>query len=86
MVTTFTARSTIKFLRTAHTVYLCPLYVSQNKQWLFLNTALTGWFLLRRRRVFTARYELTQNIIHVKSREENQLDAIDCFIELIICS
>jgi hypothetical protein len=32
-------------LRSAHTVYLCVLCGSQNKQRLFPHTALTGWFL-----------------------------------------
>ena len=32
-------------LRSAHTVYLCVLYGSENKQRLFLYTALTGWLL-----------------------------------------
>jgi hypothetical protein len=32
-------------LGSAHTVYLCVLYRSQNKQRLFPYTALTGWFL-----------------------------------------
>ena len=34
-----------KILRSAHTVYLCVLYGSQNKQRLFPYTALTDWFL-----------------------------------------
>ena len=38
--------------------YLCVLYGSENKQRLFTCTALTGWFLQPRRRVFTARYGL----------------------------
>ena len=32
-------------LRSAHTVYLCVLCGSENKQRLFPYTALTGWFL-----------------------------------------
>jgi len=32
-------------LRSAHTVYLCVLCGSENKQRLFLYTTLTGWFL-----------------------------------------
>ena len=32
-------------LRSAHTVYLCVLCVSEKKQPLFPNTALTDWFL-----------------------------------------
>jgi len=32
-------------LRSAHTVYLCVLCRSQNKQLLFPYTTLTGWFL-----------------------------------------
>ena len=32
-------------LRSAHTVYLCVLCGSENKQRLFHCTALTGWFL-----------------------------------------
>jgi hypothetical protein len=31
-------------IRPAHTVYLCVLCVSQNKQRLFPHTALTDWF------------------------------------------
>ena len=34
-----------KILRSAHTVYLCVLCGSQNKQPLFPYTTLTGWFL-----------------------------------------
>jgi len=34
-----------EILRSAHTVYLCVLYGSQNKQRLFPYTILTGWFL-----------------------------------------
>jgi hypothetical protein len=40
------------------TQYICVLCGSQNKQRLFPYTALTDWFLLTRRSVFTARYEL----------------------------
>jgi len=29
----------------AHTVYLCVLYGSENKERLFPNTAITDWFL-----------------------------------------
>jgi len=47
-----------KVLRSAHTVFLRVLCGSQNKQRLFPYTALTGWFLQPRRRVFTARYGL----------------------------
>jgi hypothetical protein len=32
-------------LRSAHTVYLCVLCGSQNKQWLFPYTTLTDWFV-----------------------------------------
>jgi len=41
-----------------HTLYLCVLYGSQNKQRLFLYTALTDWFLYQRQSVFTVRYRL----------------------------
>jgi len=34
-----------KNLRSAHTVYLCVLCGSENKQLLFPYTALTDWFL-----------------------------------------
>jgi len=34
-----------QILRSAHTVYLCVLYGSQNKQQLFPYTTLTDWFL-----------------------------------------
>jgi len=34
-----------QILRSAHTVYLCVLCGSENKQRLFPYTALTGWFL-----------------------------------------
>jgi hypothetical protein len=34
-----------QILRSAHTVYLCVLYGSQNKQQLLPYTALTDWFL-----------------------------------------
>jgi hypothetical protein len=43
--------------RSAHTVYLCVLCGSQNKQPFFAYTALTGWFY-NRDGVFTARYGL----------------------------
>jgi hypothetical protein len=36
-----------KIVRSAHTVYLCVLCGSENKQRLFLYTALTDWFLNR---------------------------------------
>jgi len=36
-----------QILRSAHTVYLCVLCGSQNKQRLFPYTALTGWFTAR---------------------------------------
>ena len=38
-------RGTFYILRSAHTVYLCVLCASENKQRLFHFTALTGWFL-----------------------------------------
>jgi hypothetical protein len=49
-------------VRSAHTVYLCVLCGSENKQWVFHCTALTDWFLLQSRGVFTARYELNVSI------------------------
>jgi len=45
VVTIHTAPLTWKALRSAHTLYLCVLYGSQNKQRLFPYTALTDWFL-----------------------------------------
>jgi hypothetical protein len=45
-------------LRSAHTVYLCVFCGTENKQRLFPYTALTDWFLLPRRSLFTARYGL----------------------------
>jgi len=50
--------SLYKILRSAHTVYLCVLCGSENKQRLFPYTAFTNWFLQQRRSVFTARYGL----------------------------
>jgi len=47
-----------KILRSAHTVYLCVLCGSENKQRLFPYTALADWFVKLRRSVFTARYGL----------------------------
>ena len=44
--------------RSAHSVYLCVLCGSQNKQRLFPYTALNDWFVSPRRSVFTARYGL----------------------------
>ena len=44
----FTARYGLDvyiILRSAHTVYLCVLCGSENKQRLFPYTALTDWFL-----------------------------------------
>jgi len=49
---------TLKFLRSAVTLYLYILYGSQNTRRLFPFALLTGWFLLPRRSMFTARYEL----------------------------
>jgi hypothetical protein len=51
-------RSLYIILRSAHTVYLCVLCGSENKQRLFRCTALTDWFLQPRRIMFTARYGL----------------------------
>jgi hypothetical protein len=45
-------------LRSAHTVYLCVLCGYQNKQRLFLYTALNYRFLKPKYRVLTARYGL----------------------------
>ena len=45
-------------LRSAHTVCLCVLCGSENKQWLFPYAALTDWFLLPWWEVFTVRYGL----------------------------
>jgi hypothetical protein len=46
VVTICTTRFNIhKLLRSAHTVYLCVLCGSDNKQRLFYCTALTDWFL-----------------------------------------
>jgi len=39
-------------------IHLCVLRGSQSKQGLFLYNGITGWFLLLRQTVFTARYEL----------------------------
>jgi hypothetical protein len=36
---------TQKILRSAHTVYLCVLCGSEDKQWLFHYTALTDWLV-----------------------------------------
>ena len=41
------------------TLYLCVLYLSENKQRLVPLTAYTNWFLQPRWKVFTARYELS---------------------------
>jgi len=56
--TLYTTSLTLTILRSAHTVYLCVLYISQNKQRLFPYTALSDWFSQPRRSVFTARYGL----------------------------
>jgi hypothetical protein len=48
---------TFTILRSAHTVYLCVLCRSENKQRLFPNTALTC-FLKPGRNVFTSQYKL----------------------------
>ena len=45
-------------LRSAHTLYLCVLCGSENKQRLFPYTTFTDRFLQPKRRVFTARYGL----------------------------
>jgi len=44
VVTICTTTLTLKILRSAHTVYLCVLCWSQNKQPLFPYTTLTDWF------------------------------------------
>jgi hypothetical protein len=55
----------LKILRSAHTVCLCVLCGSENKQRLFHSTALTDWFLYPRRSVFTSRYVLPSQCIYV---------------------
>jgi len=55
-----------EILDSAHTVYLCVLCGSQNKQQLFLFTALRDWFLWQRWNVFTASYELGLKILCYK--------------------
>ena len=45
VVTICTTSLTFTFLRSAHTVYLCVLCGSENKQRLFPYTALTDWFV-----------------------------------------
>jgi hypothetical protein len=45
VVTMFATSLTFTIIRSAHTVYLCVLCGSENKQRLFHCTALTGWFL-----------------------------------------
>ena len=45
VVTIRTTSLTFTILRSAHTVYLCVLCGSQNKQRLFPYTALTDWFV-----------------------------------------
>jgi hypothetical protein len=47
-----------KTLHSAHTVYLCVLYGSHNKQQLFPQMPLTSWALQRWRSVFPVRYGL----------------------------
>jgi hypothetical protein len=51
--------------RSAHTVYLCVLCGSQNKQRLFPYTALTDWFLQPRWSVYCAVRTESFNIIEV---------------------
>jgi hypothetical protein len=50
--------------RSAHTVYLCVLCGSQNKQRSFPYTTLTDWFVQLRRRVFTERYGLDRSVFN----------------------
>ena len=52
-------------LRSAHTLYLCVLCGSENKQRLFPHTALTDWFLYLKRSVFTARYKLNGYYVYI---------------------
>ena len=59
-------------LRPAHTVYLCVLCGSQNKERLFHCTTLTGWFLQLRWSVFTAQYELDNYILLTETACFNQ--------------
>jgi len=55
VVTIYTTRFNIsQILRSAHTVYLCILCGSQNKQRLFPYTALTGWFVSETETVYFA--------------------------------
>ena len=62
-----TARSTRfgtgKIQRSAHTVYLCVLFGSENKQRLFPYTVLTGFY--NRDIVFTARYGLNLHVMYI---------------------
>jgi hypothetical protein len=55
-------RSTFYILPSAHTVCLCVLCGSDNKQRLFHCTALTDWFIEPRHWVFTSRYKLSLSI------------------------
>jgi hypothetical protein len=52
-----------KTLHSAQTVYLCVPYGSHSKQRLFPQTALTGWALQWRRKVFPVRYGLDSYIV-----------------------
>ena len=67
-------------LRSAHTVYLCVLCGSENKQRLFPCTALTDWFLQPRRRVFTARYELEPYVTGLT----NMRPSVTCVVSIIL--
>ena len=66
-------------LRSAHTVYLCVLCGSVNKQRLFPYTALTDWFVQPRWSVFTARYGL--NVYDWISLQKTKivLNNLQCF-------
>ena len=60
-----TTSLTLTILRSAHTAYLCVLYVSQNKQRLFPYTVLSDWFLQPRRSVYCAVLTQSLTIIQV---------------------
>jgi hypothetical protein len=63
VVTICTTFFNILNLHSAHTACLCVQYGSRRKQYLFPQTALSGWALWWRRDVFPVKYKLSLYII-----------------------
>ena len=62
LVNTLYKKQGVTVVRSVHTVCLCGLCGSENKQRLFPYTALTDWFVFVTEIVFTARFGLNIRI------------------------